>query len=885
MNCGNTTSTSICPCGAFVHPAVIYNQPGLNAIAYRVGDYTAFRRALLQAGKGETQLSRTVNGQTVQIWRPGAQGDLAVQMMEWWAYVADVLTFYNERSASAAYLRTAELPASVNRLIRLLGYRPRPGIGATGTLAAIASGPKGFTLPAGFQVQSKPGPGEQPQVFEALAAVQVGELMTGSPTAAQGVVVANPIPDPEALGLPDGSGCIYLQRTLSSVKATDEVLFLPDPAQTLGASEPPFVVATVGSVIHRKDSNNKPITQIALASVTSASAVTDVRHYRLFTSNQSVQVWQYPASGGEVVSGSTGNSLTVNLNSLVRSVKAGDNVVFDTGDPSVPSQWTQVASSTELIWYANPPTIVVDMLSGGRTIGFDGQSFNIGGIEVQTSITDPSQPPATTDQNGKPTGIVPIPIMHTQLSLAWPGSAPGDGPATRAKALLRYGWKDAGALIAQAIPQIGGVGAGAVQLEPAGGAAFPAVTASTPVLVEDAIGNGSPGTLDPSAISGPSLTLTAPLPTLYPPFSVLFNLLPVTRGKTVSNEVLGSGNASIAGQDFTLQKSPVTYLQDSSSISGDDYSSTVRVWVNGVQWTEERSFYGQAPSANVFVTSEDEKGMTHVSFGDGVNGSRLPTGTNNVIATYRYGSGAATPDPGSLTVVLQPQPGLQSIVNPVPVGGGADPDAPAKIRQLAPKSVMTFNRAISADDYEVIAAQTPGVARAKAVFSFDATEQRPRVKIWVGDDQNAVAAATAAIAGAADPSRLPRIQLASQVVISVKLTLVVGPAHQPAAVQAAVYEALLDADTGLFGANVVGIGQGFFDSQVYAACLAVTGVQAVHDYSFITGDPRFSLNIFIPSLVKAAATATGCACDHLHTPPEGGYFFLPDDGNHLAISK
>ncbi len=173
MSCCPGDEPPICPCGPPAFPLAISNPPGLAAIAYRVGDYTSFRRALLLPRSGETQLTRLVDSQVIPIWRPGTQGDLAAQMVEWWAYLCDILTFYNERIANEAYLRTADLPESVNRLIVLLGYRPRPGIGAIGTLAALATGTGPFTLPAGFQVQSKPGPGQQPQVFELSAAVTV----------------------------------------------------------------------------------------------------------------------------------------------------------------------------------------------------------------------------------------------------------------------------------------------------------------------------------------------------------------------------------------------------------------------------------------------------------------------------------------------------------------------------------------------------------------------------------------------------------------------------------------------------------------------------------------------------------------------------------------
>src|SRR5580700_4772163 len=157
-------SDLVCPCQDDSTPQVIYNPPGRSSISYRVGDFTAFRDSLLSAPSTaatglptETELSQ---------WRPNAEGDLALQMVEWWAYLCDILTFYNERRANDSYLATIEQPASVNLLIAILGYRPRPGIGATAALTALVNGFNPITLNQGFQIQSKPGPGSQPQIFE-----------------------------------------------------------------------------------------------------------------------------------------------------------------------------------------------------------------------------------------------------------------------------------------------------------------------------------------------------------------------------------------------------------------------------------------------------------------------------------------------------------------------------------------------------------------------------------------------------------------------------------------------------------------------------------------------------------------------------------------------
>ena len=138
-----------CPCTAAQDPQVVSNPPGLPAISYRVDDFTGFRRALLRPLAGE---------QAIGAWRP-APGDLGLQVLEWWAYLADMLTFYNERIANESYLRTAQLPGSVANLVALLGYAPAPGIAATGNVAAMRTAghpAEPLVIPAGMRCPAPP---------------------------------------------------------------------------------------------------------------------------------------------------------------------------------------------------------------------------------------------------------------------------------------------------------------------------------------------------------------------------------------------------------------------------------------------------------------------------------------------------------------------------------------------------------------------------------------------------------------------------------------------------------------------------------------------------------------------------------------------------------
>ena len=854
---GSVTSASsqpICPCTGFVHPTPVYNPPGLTAIAYRWGDYASVRYALLQPRDGETELSEATDAGRVPVWRPGAAGepglqDLALQIMEWFAYLADLLTFYNERIASQAYLRTADLPESLTRLIQLLGYRPRPGIGARGTLAALVSGPKPATLPKGLQVQSKPGPGSQPLLFELDADTPVAP--------ADQAALAIPAPAASLVSGPTAS--LLVAGPVGGLKPGDALLLVAKGWDGADGNFAHGTIASLAAVKAPTGATNTAITMNIDSAGGDLSAAT-AAGFRLLKSTATATLYQYvdPSYGwsaiGEGETDATGaNTGFAELASIVRQIVPGDVILLEDPAPN-PANAAQAASVTsvqELVYYANNPT-------------------------------NPPVPPPPP--SGSTTPPIAIPIPHTRLNFRLPGNIFGDATTV----VVRHGWQDVGVLIDPPASTLAGSASEAVTLAAASGAAFP-VPPGTAVLVEDAIGDGAAAAVDTPT----TLRLAAPVPPLAAPLRALFNLLPVSRGKSVADEVLGSGDARVAGQDFALKKAPVTYFQDPAGRSGDGYSSTVQVAVDGVQWAEAPSFYGQGPDARIFVTREDEQGNTHVTFGDGVNGATLPTGVNNVVASYRFGSGAATPAAGTLTVALQPQPALKALRNPLPPTGGADPDPPSRIRTLAPRSVLTFQRAVSLDDYAAIAAAAPGVVQAKAEYQFDAAAQRPRVVVYVAGDGGAVGAARDALAGAADPNRPALVLAATPVELFLALTCIRDAAYDDAMVRAGLHAALLDPDTGLFGINVVAIGQVFYASQIDAACLGVPGVLAVHALALRTGGELEPLiwnglraHLALRGLRRAvrAGFIVRRPAGPRYDPGAGRSFVLPDDGAHLALS-
>jgi hypothetical protein len=753
-----------CPCGPPQHPRVVTNPSGRDRLDYRVGDFATFREALLRSLPGEVQLGSN--------WRPGADGDLAVQMVEWWAYLADILTMYSEQIAQQTYLATADErnhPDALRRLVSLLGYRPRPGIASSAVLGALVAGRGPVKLRHGFQIRSKATPGKPPQIFE----LDADSVLT-SPDA----VALDPPPQAADLA---GRDNFLLKGTVSTIRKGSDIVIVAKGWTGSGKWE----LSTVKEIRKEKGPRQETNTRVFLTSrLDHLSSGAAPESYRVIYSTLTTNPW-------DITTDTSITSTTIDLSSVVRQIRPGDPVLL--------FRATTAGSHSQL----------VSVMSYQESVG-----------TVPNSGTTPPQP---------------LPILHTQLTFS-PSIDATEWQSNVKSTEVRYGFRDAGELISPPAPTY--------QFPADLTAVYPGTVPSSlasptvALLLEDAHGSGARAVGQPAydgdrldKLTDLSLTdLPGPLET---PLRGLFNLLVASRGQSVANEVLGRGDATQISQEFTLKKSPLTYLAAPGSELG--YRSTLQVNVDGIPWSEAASFFGQSPDARVFVTREDAEMKTHVMFGNGVNGAGLPSGAT-VVASYRAGSGSAAPDEGALTGIVRPFPGLKAIRNPIPAGGGADPDPADKVRRLAPRSVLTFGRAVSATDYEAIAAQAPGVNRARAYWSWNDQKQRNLVAVYVGDNSKALQSAKAALAGTEDPNRPVDVQQAVGVGTGdLILRVHVPAAADPASVIASLDTALFDDRVGLFGLQNVRIGQAFFASQIVAACMTVDGVISAEVVNFDYG--------------------------------------------------
>jgi predicted phage baseplate assembly protein len=198
------------------------------------------------------------------------------------------------------------------------------------------------------------------------------------------------------------------------------------------------------------------------------------------------------------------------------------------------------------------------------------------------------------------------------------------------------------------------------------------------------------------------------------------NAVESTHGETVQ-ELLGNGDGTSNALQFTLKQSPLTYI---TAATGNGTQSTLQVWVNGLQWHEVANLLSASPSGRVFTSRVSPALSRVVQFGDGIDGSRTPTGQMNIRAVYRKGiGGAGMVNANQLSQPLDRPQGLKSVTNPGAASGAADPATAAEARHSAPLPTLTIGRIVSLEDYQNFALNFAGIAKALATWTWFGTRR------------------------------------------------------------------------------------------------------------------------------------------------------------------
>lgn len=825
-------------------PEQLFNRPGLNAIAYRIGTHSRFKESLF------ARLT-LIGLPALRDLKTRADDDFSIALLDAWATVADVLTFYQERIANENYLRTATERLSLRELARLIGYRLRPGVAASAylafTLETATGAPESTTIEAGTRVQSIPGPGEQAQTFETIEKITARaawNALRPRLTEPQDISTTMNIVRVSGTSKNLAKGDALLIVALNASNDTDEALRLISDVTTDDAKQETIVnlqsVPKI-SVIAAADKFSAGVFTASKFALSDAS-VTDTFINKTWSQSD----LQSLALQNKFALNDLYKNLQTQLAAKPKPTKEGVFALrkraslFGYNAPD----WLAMADSTRKNYgdtnlsktdWTLPTGIPANQI-------FLDQVYKEIQINDWVVVTRPGASPIAARVLGVAESAQARFAMSakvTQLTLDTDDAQPTTMSALRQTTVF---------VQSELLPL--------AELPDMSVVQGSSITLSQPVA-DLAAGQTIAITGERSDLKGVRVAEFAALAevTLEGGFTRLkflnslehkfvrdtvslnANVALATHGET-TREILGSGDASKPYQSFTLKQPPLTYI---SAANENGAASTLDVSVNDVRWHETESLYGAQPRDRVFVTRLSEDGKTTVQFGDGKTGARPPTGTGNIRATYRKGIGeAGNVNAGQLSLLLTRPLGVKEVINPLPANGGADGETLANARSNAPLTMLTLGRIVSLRDYEDFARSFAGIAKALATWTWDGQTRGVFVTIagpdgaTIDEDSTTYKNLLTAMKNAGDPYVPLRVKSFRPALFTLDVGVQVNPDYDAARVLTQIEQKLQDE----FSFEARAFGQPVALSQIVAVMHSVQGVIAVDvNALYRIGDP------------------------------------------------
>ena len=846
------------PCGcceAGPDEPVTTNRPGLPAIRYRRDTHPTVFAAM------RSRLHRwTVPDGDGEGTRPLAElstratDDPVMALLDSWAVVTDVLTFYQERIANEGYLRTATERRSVLELARSIGYELRPGVAASAWVAfqveEADGAPTRATIPAGTPIQSLPAKdGELPQTFEVGAALEARrswnalrprllrpQSLTSGATGA--------LLDGVGLGIRKGDAVVLQTPVSGGFTGTPAAVHRVQENREEGLTRVFF--ATGGSVATAADPSTPDATldpDQPLLPLTAAHVRSHI-HERRWTEAElqaflTLQEWDEETVLAHIAAfrdeelrpgGQQLHALRDSAGVFGHNAPSQEMLPSTESTRGNPYPYPWDGTSARTVWRDSQGSLHTDAdlylerqvteLTEGGWVVLETRSSGGGTTRISRMIDDVNHGSRTDyamsgkvtgltfASNSKPTGFLTrsttVRIRSEQLPLA---PVPVEDAVPAGTTVLELDIMATGLVKGQRVV-LKGEDPDAPGVERREVLTLDEVTHArgrTTLTFQETEGTAWGYVRD-------TLTLNA-------------NVLLATHGETVAAEVLGGGDGARPHQRFTLRKPPLTHV---SAANPRGAESTLLVRVNGVEWTEVPSLYGTGSGDRVYTVRLDDDGDSTVIFGDGRSGARLPTGQENVVATYRSGIGMdGQVGAGTLSLLPRRPFGVRKVENPLPASGAADPEELDDARQNAPLTVLTLDRIVSLEDYEHFARGYAGIGKARATAVWDGTREHIHLTVAASDGSEVVPPLydnlLDAIEGARDPLRPVILEPHQPFVFFVKAKVLKDTAYVWDDVKGALEAALLEA----FGFKARGFGEPVTAAEILRVMHGVAGVVAV----------------------------------------------------------
>jgi predicted phage baseplate assembly protein len=894
-----TTELNDCGCceGISVEtPSPLANRPGLSAIAYRVGTHSQFDETLL------ARLSSSNQGALSRLTTRDSD-DFSIALLDAWATVGDVLTFYQERIANEAYLRTAAERLSVLELARLINYQLRPGVAAstylaftledapgalgqaiaTGTTAQIAPEPlPPIPIDVGIKVQSIPGPGELAQTFETVEKIEghvewnaIKPRLTQPQTifsTAQSFIFSGAVNLKQGDRLLIFAGSNRPVKTIFKVTVDDKanttrVDFVSTPSPLPEFMRPSGLDTGVVDEFLTKVELNENVTQQIISKSWRDEDLTAVIGVQGWNINELIANIRKQTSSSSSESGDGVFALRQQAAIFGHNAPLNSSLLKRDGTPLYGPDW-DAGDGWEIWknWPGNNYYTDADIYLDRSLAGITKDTWLV--LERSTS-TGPNRSVYSIDEVSEAsiTGFG-MSAKSTGLRLAKPSGVRLNNNATDKPAAFKVR-KTTVMLQSEPLPL-----AELPILDPLQPASVTTdgITLDGPYLGlkvgQRVILTGERYDLK-GVVASEVLTLKEVL--VEKGFTVITfnealansyvrntvtinaNVALATHGETVQ-ETLGGGDATQAFQRFTLLQPPLTYVSSSDPSGG---TSTLEVRVNDILWEEVPDFYGHEPEERIYVTRLSDDGKTTVIFGDGVTGARLPTGQENIKAKYRKGIGlGGLTKKDQLTQLMTRPFGVKGVTNPIPPAGAADREKLEDARRNAPLTVLTLDRVVSLQDYEDFTRSFSGIDKALATWTWFGEKRGVFVTVAgsngaeIKEGGELFDHLLTAIRDAGDPLVPLQIKSFQPRLFRVGASLIVDPTFLSEKVIAAVEQELRDA----FSFDRRTFGQPVHLSEVIAVIARVAGVIAVEVTQFFRSDQPIDPP---PSHIAAAVPLPG----------------------------
>lgn len=156
------------------------------------------------------------------------------------------------------------------------------------------------------------------------------------------------------------------------------------------------------------------------------------------------------------------------------------------------------------------------------------------------------------------------------------------------------------------------------------------------------------------------------------------------------------------------------------SISSDYVHKSMTLTIDGEIWNLYNSFGLMSSSTKGFIINIDEEGLAFIQFGDGING-KIPLINKTIFGDYKTSLGSlGNVPPNSINTItftgVLPLGLVLVVTNPDYSNGGTDFESIEDIRNRAPRSLRTLERAVTYQDYIDLALLVPGVGAAEVRF-------------------------------------------------------------------------------------------------------------------------------------------------------------------------